>query len=151
MFDALVLAGGNKAEPLAEHEGLANKAFILIDGKPMLAYILEGLSRAPSVKRIVVVGPADHMAALREDGYSFTAVPEAGTMLDNAAAGLSAVEPEKLCLIVTADIPLLEAATVEEFLKLCEPFDADFYYPILTRESCASRFPDTKRTYVQLK
>lgn len=151
VFDALVMAGGGKGESLAEQEGVANKAFIPINGKPLLAYILEGLSRAPSIKNIVVVGPVEDLSELQKAGYSFTLIPEAGSMLDNAAAGLAAVEQTQHCLIVSGDIPLLDEVVVEAFLKLCEPFDADFYYPILSRESCEGRFPETKRTYVRLQ
>lgn len=151
MVDVLVMAGGGKAGPLTDQEGITNKAFIPLNGKPMLAYILEGLSAAPSINRIVVVGPAHDLIKMQQAGYSFVVVPEVGTMLENAAAGMEEVEPGQLCLVVTADIPLLDNFAVEEFLKLCEPLDADFYYPILTRESCESRFPETKRTYVQLK
>lgn len=151
MIDVLVMAGGGKAEPLTDQEGVTNKAFIPINGKSLLVYILEGLSCAPSVNKIVVVGPKEDLTALQQAGLSFTLVPEAGTMLENAAAGLYAVDPDQLCMIVTGDIPLLDETVVEDFLKLCEPFDADFYYPILTRESCESRFPETKRTYVRLQ
>ncbi len=151
MIDVLVMAGGGKVEPLTEQEGVTNKAFIPINGKPLLVYILEGLSGAKSVNKTVIVGPEEDLHTLQQAGFSFTLIPEAGTMLENAAAGMSAVDPDKLCLIVTGDIPLLDKNVVEDFLKLCEPFDADFYYPILTRESCESRFPETKRTYVRLK
>ena len=151
MVDVLVMAGGSKSDPLTEQEGVSNKALIPVDGKPMLTYVLEGLSRAPSINRVVVVGPEDALSGMQRNGFDFTLVPEGGTMLENAAAGLKAVEPDQLCLIVTGDIPLLTEADVEAFLKLCEPFDADFYYPILARESCESRFPETRRTYVRLK
>jgi GTP:adenosylcobinamide-phosphate guanylyltransferase len=151
MTDVLVMAGGSKSEPLTEQEGVTNKAFIPINGKPLLAYILEGISRAPSVNKIVVVGPEEGLRAMQQTEFSFTIVPESGTMLENAAAGLNAVDPEQLCIVATGDIPLLDENVVEDFLKLCKPFDADFYYPILTRESCESRFPETKRTYVRLQ
>lgn len=151
MVDALVMAGGSKAEPLAEQEGVINKAFITINGKSMLAYILEGLSRSPSVNKIVVVGPKECLTELHQAGFPFTLVPETGSMLDNIAAGLKAVDQDRLCLVVSGDIPLLDETAVEEFIKLCKPLSADFYYPILTRESCENRFPETKRTYVRLK
>ena len=152
MFDAVVMAGGGKAEPLTEQEGVSNKAFILLQGKPILGYVLDSLAAAPSVDRVVVVGPEQELGLLQqEEGYRFTPVHEAGGMLDNMAAGLKAVDQDRLCLIVTGDIPLLNEQVVEGFLKLCSPFKDDFYYPILTRESCRNRFPETRRTYVRLK
>ncbi|MEW5785102.1 MAG: nucleotidyltransferase family protein [Bacillota bacterium] len=151
MFDAVIMAGGGKAEPLTELEGVSNKAFIKVNGRTLLGYILDALSRAPSVARIAVVGPTRELAELQQEGYTFTAVEETGGMLDNAMAGLEAVCGERLCLVVTADIPLLHESVVETFLELCAPFDGDFYYPVLSRESCESVFPDTKRTYVRLR
>jgi GTP:adenosylcobinamide-phosphate guanylyltransferase len=151
MFDAVVMAGGGKAEPLLEQEKVTNKAFIPLHGKPLLGYVLDGLSKAPSIDRIVVVGPERELSGLQQEGYSFEFVPEAGSMLDNAGAALKEVDQERLCLVVSGDIPLMNEQVLEGFLALCAPFEHDFYYPILTRESCQSRFPDTRRTYVRLQ
>jgi molybdopterin-guanine dinucleotide biosynthesis protein A len=151
MFDALVLAGGGKPEPLIEQEGVSNKAFIVVQGRPLLAYILRALQEAPSVDRIIVIGPESNLESLRQDGYIFEIMPEKGGILDNVAAGFEIVEQNRLCLVVTADIPLLNAEVIEEFIKLCAPYDYDFYYPILSRETCLLHFPETERTYVRLK
>jgi CTP:molybdopterin cytidylyltransferase MocA len=152
MFNAVVVAGGGKPEILTEQEGVSNKAFIKIHGRPLLAYILAALEGAPSVERIIVVGPVEELEDLRLEGYNFEVVPEKKTsMLDNLAAGLEVVDQDRLSLIVTGDIPLLTAAVIEEFLTLCSPHDLEFYYPVLTREDCLQRFPETERTYVSLK
>ncbi|HSW36443.1 MAG TPA: nucleotidyltransferase family protein [Candidatus Limnocylindrales bacterium] len=151
MFDAVVLAGGGKPEPLTVQERVSNKAFIKLHGKPLLGYILESLVEASSVDCIVVIGPEEELKILQQSGYVFLSVPEKGTMLDNLAAGFEAVKEDRLCLVVTGDIPLLTAAVIEDFVERCAPFDHDFYYPILTRECCSRRFPETERTYVHLK
>ncbi len=150
MFDAVVLAGGGKPDPLTESEGVSNKAFIDLHGRPLLEYVLAGLKQAPSVDKIVVVGPEDDLLKLRGAGEEFHLVAETGAMLDNLAAGFAALDRERLCLIVTGDIPLLSAAVVEKFLCLCEPHDHEFYYPVLSREVCLQSFPETERTYVRL-
>ncbi len=151
MFDAVVLAGGGKPEPLTDMEGVSNKAFIPIHGKALLAYIIEALRGAPSVGRLVVVGPEQGLKNLRLEGYSFDPVPETGGMLDNLAAGFALTDREKPCLVVTGDIPLLNAEVTENFLALCAPHDHDLYYPVISRETCLARFPETERTYVRLK
>jgi GTP:adenosylcobinamide-phosphate guanylyltransferase len=151
MFDAVVMAGGGKADQLTEQAGVTNKAFILLNGKQLLGYVLDSLSMTPSIERVVVVGPERELESLRQQGYRFAVVPEAGGMLDNAAAALQEVDQSRLCLIVTGDIPLLNRQVLEEFLALCAPYDRDLYYPVLTRESCQGRFPETRRTYVRLK
>ena len=151
MFDALVLAGGGKPEPLVEQEGVSNKAFILINDRPLLAYILVALQEATSVDRIIVVGPENDLKILQQEGLNFEIQPEKDSMLDNVASGFETVDRNRLCLIVSGDIPLLNAAVVEEFIQLCAPQDHDFYYPILSRETCLRHFPETERTYVRLK
>jgi len=151
MFDAVVMAGGGKSEPLTEQECVTNKAFILLQDKPLLTYILVALQEAPSVNRIVVVGPPGELKALRREGLDFEIVSETSGMLENLAAGFVSIEKNRLCLVVTGDIPLLNTIAVEEFIKSCAPYDHDFYYPILKRETCLQQFPETERTYVRLK
>ncbi len=151
MFDAVVLAGGGKPEPLTEQEQVSNKAFILVNGRPLLAYILKALQEAASINKIVVVGPDEELRQLNEEGYNFEPVQERGSMLDNLAAGFESVDRERQCLVVTADIPLINASIIETFLGLCEPHDHDLYYPILDKEACVRHFPETERTYVRLK
>lgn len=150
MFDSVVLAGGGKPEPLTEQEGVSNKAFIEVHGKPLLAYILQALQETPLVKDPVVIGPEKELTEFYKEGYSFKAVSEKGGMLDNLAAGFENVEHNKPCLVVTGDIPLLNAQSVENFLALCEPYDRDLYYPVFRREECLLHFPETERTYVRL-
>ena len=151
MFDAVVLAGGGTGGPLTEQEGVSNKAFIKIHGRPMLGYILQALAESELIEKIYVVGPQEELAELLEEGYRFIPVPEAGSLLENAGAGLKQVDPQRLCLMLTADIPLINKEAIEGFLKICAPYDDDFYYPILTRECCRERFPMMKRTYVRLR
>ncbi len=151
MFDCVVLAGGGKSEPLTEQEGVSNKAFIQVHGKPILAYILQAIQETPSIKNPVVIGPDRDLTELHREGYTFKAVNEKGGMLDNLAAGFENVEQSKPCLVVTGDIPLLSAQTVENFLALCEPHDRDLYYPVFKREDCLLHFPETERTYVRLR
>lgn len=151
MFDAVILAGGGKDEPLTRQEGVSNKAFIDLGGRPMLARVLDALADAPSIGKVVVVGPEAELSGLLEQGHRFTPLPEGGGMIENAAAGLGALRQERPALVLTGDIPLIDGEIIESFLGLCQPFDGDFYYPILTRESCGERFPQMIRTYVRLR
>lgn len=151
MFDAVILAGGGKSEPLTDQEGVSNKSFIEIHGRPMLGYIISALTGSPSIGKIYVVGPGPELAGLLEKGYSFTPLSEKGSLLENAATGLKEANQEQPCLVLTGDIPLINREVIEGFLELCRPFAGDFYYPILSRESCRERFPLMKRTYVRLR
>ena len=66
MVDAVIMAGGGKVEPLTEQEGVANKAFIMLEGKPLVGYIISALAGAPSVGRIVRLGPPAELKNLQE-------------------------------------------------------------------------------------
>ena len=101
MFDAVVLAGGGKEEPLTRQEGVTNKSFIDIHGQPMLGYILDALAGAASIGKVIVIGPEEELSGLLEQGSSFIPVPEEGGLLENTAAGLRAVDQERLCLVLT--------------------------------------------------
>ncbi len=151
MFDALVLAGGGKQDILTESEAVSNKAFITLNGRPLISYILQALAEASSIKRIIVVGPQKELETLLDRGHNFKIAAEKSTMLENVASGLQAADPNQLCLVVTADIPLLTAEMVEHFIGLCAPHDHDLYYPILGSEIFQQQFPETERTYVRLK
>jgi GTP:adenosylcobinamide-phosphate guanylyltransferase len=150
MFDAVVLAGTGKPDPLTINEGVSNKAFIKINNRFLLTYVLDALSASTSVNQVSVVGPEKELNELKNSGYSIRVIPERGTMLDNLAAGFNDVDQNRLCLVVTGDIPLIRAGVIERFLELCAPHDHDFYYPVLTRELCLKEFPQTERTYVRL-
>ncbi len=151
MFDAIVLAGTGKPEPLTEQEKVLNKAFITIHEKPLIAYILEALKKASSIGKVAVVGPVEGLEEIHLERYDFELVPEQGTMLDNVAAGFNVVNNNRLCLVVTGDIPLITPAVIDQFIEQCQPYDYDLYYPVLKSETCLKRFPDTERTYVRLK
>lgn len=151
MFDTVVLAGGGKADSLAASEGVANKAFIMFGRKPLLALILEALDSAPSVGKIIVAGPENELKNLQDEGYHFEISAEKATILENLAAAFTMVDRDRLCLVTTGDIPMLNTGAVEKFIGLCAPHDDDLYYPVLSRETCQHGYPDAKRTYVQLK
>lgn len=152
MFDALVLAGSGKAnDPLTEYAGVRNKAFIPIKGRPLITFILDALAATPEIDQVIVAGPAADLETLRQEGYNFLIVNEEDTILKNVAGAIKHAKPNRLCLVITGDIPLLSKAALEEFLNLCAPYDGDLYYPVLSEETCQKSYPDTKRTYVALK
>ena len=151
MFEAVVLAGGEGNDPLALQQGVHNKAFISLQGRPLIGYILTALARSYSLQKIVVVGPKEGLTALQAHGYSFKPVFTGnGSMLDNIARGLREVDPKNLCLLSTGDIPLVSAAIIEAF-NVGGSRHRRFYYPIIPVAHCRRRFPHTRRTSVRLK
>lgn len=150
MFDAVVLAGTGKSSELTGCEQAGNKAFILIEGRPLLAFVLEALRDAPEVGRIAVVGPQEKLTPLAGE-YEVQVVQETDTIPGNILAGYRALQPAKHFLLTTADIPLLTAAALTDFLERTKPCLYDFYYPIVDREESERCFPGVVRTYVTLR
>jgi GTP:adenosylcobinamide-phosphate guanylyltransferase len=151
MFNAVVLAGTGKPEPLTEQERVPNKAFIKIKDKAIITYVIQALCASSLVDKIAVVGPQAELAELLGGYDQVEIIPEKGSLLDNFAVGLSVFKNTSLCLLVTGDIPLITGEVIDNFIKLCEPHNHDLYYPVLTRDTCLKSFPTTERTYVRLK
>lgn len=146
---ALVLAGGDASDALAAAVGAPAKALVPLKGRPLGAYVLDALRDAASVRRIVWVGAADAEMRARVD----LVVPGGPRLADSLAIGLGAVaadaaEGERL-LLVSADIPWLEADNVDRFVTEAGT-QHDLVYPVVSRTSCEAEFPSLSRTWVRL-
>lgn len=140
--DAILLAGGGDAAS-------GNKVFTDGAGHPIVWYVARALAAAPSVARVIAVGPAED---LRRAAGSYLAevVPETGgTFVDNMLAGLSKVSGRR-ALAAAADIPLLVPDALEEFIQACAKEDADFYYPIVPQTILEDRYPGARKTFVRV-
>lgn len=149
MVEALVLAGGKTSESLQKLTNAENEAFIEIGPKKMIQYVIEALQKSKRVSRVIVVGPRE----LREIVTAGVILQAAGkTIIENLRLGLTRVSrgTEKL-LVVSADIPFLTGKVIDNFLGAADDYDADFYYPIIAKDTCERHFPEVKRTYVKLK
>jgi GTP:adenosylcobinamide-phosphate guanylyltransferase len=148
---ALVLAGGTVGDDLAAYaEGAPCRALVPINGRPMLAYVLDalrdGMAKAGGGGRILVAG--DHVPP--QDGC--VSVPSGASLVDTLLSGASALEPhETRLLVVTADIPFLTGAAVADFVRRAEDVQpAAFVYPIVEAARCRERFPEMKRTTLRV-
>ncbi len=142
---AIVLAGGSPEPRLAP--GLPNKAFLSIGGRPLVVRVTEALRGCASIDRIIVMGPPEPLAPLLD--ASIEVIPERGTMMDNISAAVAHLQGVPLALGVASDLPLLTAAAVEGFLRLCAG-EADLFYPIVPQAAIEARYPGTHKTYVKL-
>ena len=146
---AVVLAGGNVPSTLTPY--CTYRALLRIHGRLLLDYLLQALSRTPSVVESVIVAP---QAALGE----LAALPglkvEAGqSLVENMMLGARALDdcrPDHL-LFVTGDIPLVTPEGLEAFISDSVASGASLTYPIIPREVSEQRFPGARRTYVRLK
>lgn len=148
--EAIVLAGASNSGALGSVSDASHEALILLEGRPMIHYVLDALRSAPSIARILVVGPVAFLE--KYGGLEGVELHESGSsMVENLQIGIERLKPSGPVLVVTSDIPLLTAEAIEDFVHRCEEVQADIYYPIVSRDVNEARFPGVKRTYVHLK
>lgn len=142
---AIVLAGGSPDPRLAP--GLPNKAFLAVGGRPLVSRAIEALRDCAAVQRILIVGPADALAALLGPGHEI--VPEQTSLMDNIGAAAARLDRAGLVLTVASDLPLITAEALTGFLDRCQE-GADFYYPVVPQAAVERRFPTARKTYVKV-
>jgi GTP:adenosylcobinamide-phosphate guanylyltransferase len=154
VVDALVLAGGSARGIVAEEE-MTPKALIDINGRPMLAYVLDVLEQAEQVESVTVVLPSSvqNLSCLDK---ADVVIHSDGSLTENfykGVMGISAESPgrERQILSVTADIPLLTVQAVDDFIARCGETYAGIYYPIVAKSMITEKYPKVERTYVTLR
>lgn len=136
---ALVLAGGRGvADPVAASEGVGHKALALVDGRPLIAWVLDALRAANTVADIMVATDEPAVASAVE---GVTLVPTAAS----PAATVTRVLAETPSLLVTtADHGSLSPALVEAFCARV-PLSCDVAVGVVPRRAFGSR--PTRRTF----
>lgn len=145
-IDVIILAGGNP-DQLDEH--VSCKGLVPICAKPMVEYVVDTLRTCPPIRRIVAVMPDTGRGKWQAKVDDI--VVNDGNIVDNFAAAVQRLSGDRRVLVLSADIPLITCDSVLEYLKKCEPFDADLYYPIIRREAIEAEFPGVKRTYMGIR
>jgi molybdopterin-guanine dinucleotide biosynthesis protein A len=143
----VVLAGGAASDALAAKAGVAAKALVAFQGKPLGAYVLAALSRCGRVREVVYVGPL----AAGLERFKVTEVTAGERLSESLKNGFevaaSRLRPGERVLVVTADLPWLRAEELEHFVG--EAPRADVVYPAIPREVAERQFPDQARTYAR--
>ncbi|HHT65371.1 MAG: NTP transferase domain-containing protein [Caldicoprobacterales bacterium] len=147
-INAVVLAGDSKRGSV--QEGVDNKSFLLINGKPMVEYVIDALRESSAINEISITGPSDllkkHLGG-KVDHY----VEDRGSLFDNVKAGIAPFANDRAVLIVTSDIPMITGWMITDFIQRCMHQGGDFCYPIVEKRLNEERFPGVERTYVRLK
>ncbi|MGE3474781.1 MAG: NTP transferase domain-containing protein [Rhodospirillaceae bacterium] len=161
MFHTILLSGDRPGDALAQMSPGKRKAFLPLNGRPMICYVLDVLLSARGVGPITIVAnrvadfetSADVAALLTARGargrvsFAEGAESPAGSVLKIAES----LGPDIATLVTTADNPLLSVATLEQFcdgVKNDPELDAGVG---LAREGdIRAAFPDSKRTFIRL-
>ena len=143
---AVVLGGGGK-DVLAQHAQVSAKALVPLHGKPMGAYVLEALNES-KVDKTVYVGP---LTGLEPTLNGAVTVPAGQRMTDSLALGLGAALTQKPAsiLVVTADIPWISGASLDNFIDTAP--QVDLVYPAIPQSATEAQFAGQKRTYAKVK
>ena len=158
-MDAIVIAGGTPKpnDPLFKYSQGKPKALIDIDGRPMIAWVLEAFQRAESVDNIIVVGledDADQAKLKGEIDRDIAFLPDAGGLVSNGLAGLRYVRGQhgKDVPVIgcSSDIPHMRPHMIDDLVERCRPFDRILYYAAVTPDVMAAAYPDAQRTFANL-
>ncbi|MEX1248737.1 MAG: nucleotidyltransferase family protein [Anaerolineales bacterium] len=154
-FDAMVTAGGipKPGESLYEFSQGKSKALIEVAGKPMVQWVLDALSAAKSIGRVVIVGLEESSGM--KCGVPLAYIPNQGGMLENIRAGarkIAELNPKvEFALIVSSDIPTITAVMVDWACAQVRPGQDDAVYNVIKRDVMEKRFPNSRRTFTKLK
>ncbi|MFA7468550.1 MAG: nucleotidyltransferase family protein [Desulfotomaculaceae bacterium] len=148
--DVIILAGSRNDGPLKSCVSTEYEALIPIGGKTMVEHVVGALKQTGRVKRIVIAGPPQELVRLfGDEGEYISIVPNGATIDENVSLGLEFLNEKGWVLAVSSDIPLLTPEAVNDFLDRCTE-DADFYYPVVTKDSVVKTFGEIKRTYIKV-
>jgi GTP:adenosylcobinamide-phosphate guanylyltransferase len=154
-MDAIVTAGGipQPDDPLYPHSNGSSKAMIDMAGKPMIQWVLDAMSDARKVERVIIVGlsPKNELTCKKPLYY----ISNQGRMLANIVTGINkAVElnpKAQYVLLVSSDIPALKSSMVDWLISTCMKTRDELYYGVCPRAVMEKRFPGSNRTYTRLK
>ena len=153
-MDAVVLAGAGKASRLVFGE---NKAFLLIENRPILNWVMDALCSCQHIEQVAVVGPLERLEKLLS-AYSrarILIIDQDKSLYENASRAiyqlfgitkedeLKPQDYDKPVLVLSSDIPLLTSTEVEYFIKHAPLDKYDFIYGVAS-EATLSKFYPTK-------
>jgi molybdopterin-guanine dinucleotide biosynthesis protein A len=147
---AVVLAGGPHDAVAALTPGAPNKSFVSVGGRTLVKRTISALRASRRISRVVVVAPFVP-SALAELEEAHEIRRDGPTMYDSLRSGLSGRPEHELVLVVAADLPVLSAAAVDEFVDLALHSQADLVYACVEERVHAARFPGVPHTWARLR
>lgn len=154
-MDVIVPAGGipERGDPLYATTQGGYKAMLDIAGKPMIQWVLDALSQAPSVQRVAVVGLPPITALDCEKPLIM--LPDTGDMVENVrVAALELAHTDggaKKALVISTDLPAITAEMIEWLVACVEEGDHDLYGFAIERKVLEALDRDERRIFAHLK
>lgn len=146
---AVVLAGGPADEVAKLQEGAPNKAFLRVGGRALVERVLEALRASKAISHVIVVAPPSmhESSALaladerRSDGVHIR---------ESLRNGLRALPEAEQVLVATSDLPVLSAASVDDFAERAMALDGDIGYGCVERQVHLAKYPQVPHTWARL-
>jgi hypothetical protein len=156
---AVVAAGDRGAARAIYGE---SKAFLEIEGRPLVAHIVRALQRVPEVSEVWVVGDPERLAPVlgagelsRELSKSLRVMPQAANLYENAWQAYRRVLPgaaeagrdpapddlDQRVLYLSADMPFATAEEISLFVRRGLVQDCDYSLGLVTEESLRGFYP----------
>lgn len=144
--DVVVLGGGDGAviDPACRFKGLA-----AVGGKPMIEWVVDAAREATLVEGVAVVVPSAEDLGPWTDRVDKLVISD-GRFMDNVIAGIESFRVDRPVLVTTADLPLLDGADLDDFIRSSLATGADFAYPVIRKEDVLVQFPGAERTFIKL-
>ncbi len=137
-LDAVVLGGGKLKSGQA-------KASIKLGEKTLIDLVVNTLRDCSDISKVIVTSvPKGYKPEAAVDDL----IEDTGDLIENIVLAIDKAKGDYV-LLVSSDIPLLEAKHVSEFVKLCSRIKGDIYYPLIPK-SAMGRLGSMKRTYFKL-
>jgi GTP:adenosylcobinamide-phosphate guanylyltransferase len=154
-MDAIVTAGGIPLpeDPLYPYTNGDCKALVDVAGKPMIQWVLDALGDAKHIDNVIIIGLSSKTDVTCKKPLYF--ISNQGRMLANVVAGVNKsleLDPKaEYVLVVSSDIPGINAEMVDWLIETCMETRDDIYYGVVPREVMETRYPSSNRTYTKLK
>lgn len=150
---AAILAGGSSDDGVATATGAPCKALVELEGRPLIAWVIDALREAETVGEIVAIeGPGRSISLSDGRRPDFPIVTARGPrFLDTLSAAVEARSDDERVLVVSADLPLLTSEAVDGFVRSCQETQGELSYPIVEAEAFDRAFPGRGKTVAPLR
>ena len=150
-YTAIVLAGSRPGrDPFAEQFGTDMKALIAVAGEPMVRRPVRALLASDSIAKVIVLSQSpDRIADVTPSDPRLTFRESRGTIAETMLELCADAQTKWPLLVTTADHALLDAATVDEFVR--NVGGADVAVGVVERGVLLQRFPDAQRTWLRFR
>lgn len=167
-YDALLVAGEGKNSYKVYDR---HKAFLQIEGKCVISYVIEALQGADSVRNITIIGPREEILKhMEKDGINsagpkpIQVLEQKRNLYENVWTGFLNTLPEgvpenelenspyrdRAVLVVPCDSPLITPHEIDYFVQHCDPENYDQILGLTPEESLQPFYPEPGKPGVKM-